>query len=97
MFAYVGKTGYEDGLSMKDGHWGSGRYISMKYANGDIESCEALGLRRFSTTAIVVGKDQRVAILSADSILEVRVDYRATKDAKSSCPSVNCDSTGCSR
>lgn len=85
--AYVGRTGYTDGLDMmqrrSDMH-GVGREVVIKTELGT-RTCTALGLRRFSAAAIVVGRDRNVTVLPAERILQVRQALGVGIDKEDTC------------
>jgi len=72
---WVGSIGYGRGESMLT-NTGPQWVVELK-AGQDIEKRQLLGLRRFSTSAVVVSADRRVSVLSSDSIVSAEV-IRAT-------------------
>jgi len=68
---WVGLIGYGRGESMLTST-GTQWTVELKAGQG-IEKRQLLGLRRFSTSAIVVSADRRVSVLPSDSIVSAEV------------------------
>jgi hypothetical protein len=87
VFAFVGRTGYADGRNMRRTHmWDLGREVLIKTETAT-EFCKVLGVRRFSTAAILVDQNSNVTVLPAERLLEVRPKYNVKFDGEApACP-----------
>lgn len=80
---WVGSIGYVRGESILTNTYPQWA-VELKTERG-IENSQVLGLRRFSTSAVIVAMDRRVAILPSDSIVSAEVIRAVDADSPRIC------------